>query len=189
MIIKKSKKLDIPFYKQNNEYYCGPAVLQMVFDYFGYLKSQDLLADHANTNEEIGTTNQNMIKTALDHGFYCYVNNNSTFFEVEHFLEKGLPVIARFIAPELGVDPFTNNFYEHFAIIKGINKKELIFNDPKFGKDFKISKRKFLERWHSAQNKHKEWIMVIAKDDFHLGRQYLPVNFKRDLVINNQDLS
>ena len=88
MFFKTSKKLDVPYYKQNNEYYCGPAVLQMVFNYFGYLKKQDVLADDANTNEEVGTTNQNMIKTATENGFYCYVNNNSTFFEVEHFRVK-----------------------------------------------------------------------------------------------------
>ncbi len=79
MFSKNLKKLDVPYHKQDNEYYCGPAVLQMVFNYFGYFKSQNLLADGAGTNEEIGTTNQNMIKTAVSHGFYCYVNNDSTF--------------------------------------------------------------------------------------------------------------
>lgn len=174
MIIKKYKKLDIPFYKQKTEFNCGPAVLQMVFDYFGFLKDQNFLAYHANTNEEIGTTNKDMIKTATDHGFYCYVNNNSSFFEVEHFLNKGLPVIVRFIVPELGIDPFTNSYYEHFAIIKGVSRRGLVFNDPKFGNDFKMLKKKFLERWHSLENKHKEWIMVVAKEDFQLGKQYLP---------------
>lgn len=170
MFFRFNKKLKIPYHQQENKYYCGPAVLQMVFEYFGCLKDQKYLAEFSGTNEVVGTTNSNMIKTAISHGFYCYGKEDSDFLEIESFINKDLPVIVRFVVPELGIDPFTNNLYEHFAIIKKVNKKTLVFDDPTHlggGKNFKITKEKFLQKWFSSQNNNKRWILVISNRDIH----------------------
>ncbi len=175
------KKIKIPYHKQEKTYYCGPAVLQMVFEYFGFIKTQNYFAGYLETNKKIGTEDVNMIKTALSHGFYCYVNNNSTFFEIENFIDRGLPVIVRFLVPEFGIDEETNSIYEHFAIIKGYNRRKFIFNDPTYiggGKNYKISKNKFLKKWYSNQEKNHNWILVISKEDLCLGKQYLPYSME-----------
>jgi ABC-type bacteriocin/lantibiotic exporter with double-glycine peptidase domain len=172
MFFKFNKKLKIPYHKQENPYYCGPAVLQMVFEYFGCLKDQKYLAEFSKTSEAFGTSNLNMIKTVSEHGFYYYEKNNSNFVEVKSFLNMGLPVIVRFIVPELGNDPVYGSPYEHFAIIKKVNKKSLIFDDPTYwggGKNFKISKEKFLKKWLCPQNNGERWIMVVSDKDLFFG--------------------
>ncbi|MCK9578942.1 MAG: C39 family peptidase [Methanoregula sp.] len=164
--MKVKVKLQVPYYKQKNWVNCGPAVLQMVFGYFQHDLSQRKIAKQAKTSAEHGTENHDMIRVALEHGFHVYVNDNSTFFEIRHFLEKGLPVIVSFIEP-------TDN-EGHFAVVSGITLHKIILNDPWNGRNFKMLHRDFLTRWHNESNTHKEWIMVIAKSDFNLGKQYLP---------------
>lgn len=164
--MKVKVKLQVPYYKQKNWINCGPAVLQMVFSYFQHDLSQRKIARQAKTTAERGTENHDMIRVALEHGFYVYVNDHSTFFEIRHFLEKGLPVIVNFIEP--------TDDDAHFAVVSGITLHKIILNDPWNGRNFKMFHRDFLSRWHSSNNKHKEWIMVIAESDFQLGKQYLP---------------
>jgi hypothetical protein len=41
--------IDVPFHYQDIEYYCGPAALQMVFDYYGEDINQSEIADVART--------------------------------------------------------------------------------------------------------------------------------------------
>lgn len=166
MPLRPAKKIRLPYYAQKTDYYCGPAVLQMVLKYFNFWQPQKKIARAAGTNNDTGTDNHNMIKVATACGFYCYVNNNSTFFEIRHFLEKGLPVIVNYIEP-------TDN-EGHFAVVSGITGRSITLNDPWNGRNFKLSQQEFLRRWHDQKNIHHEWIMVVAKEDFHLGKQYLP---------------
>jgi len=166
MLMKVNVKLKVPYYKQENWNSCGPAALQMVFGYFKHNFSQGKIAKQAKTNAKRGTKNYDMIRVALEHGFYVYANDNSTFFEIRYFLEKGLPVIVNFIEPD--------GESGHFAVASGITSREIILHDPWNGKNFKIIHKEFSKRWHSGDNKFKEWIMVAAKNNFNLGKQYLP---------------
>lgn len=160
------KRVRTPFRYQKNVYTCGPAVLQMVFAYFRKRYSQKLLAHIARTTEEAGTDHSGMIRAATSAGFYSYVNDNSSFHEIAHFLAHGLPVIVNYIGP--------SDRDGHYAVIVGFNNRDVILNDPWNGKGFRISKRAFLRNWHDYKNVHKQWIMVIAKDNFAIGKQFLP---------------
>jgi predicted double-glycine peptidase len=166
MTIRAPRKLSVPYYKQKNAYYCGPAALEMVFDYFDGWRPQEKLAKDAKTNEEEGTHNSEMIRVATENNFYCYVNDNSTLFEIRHFIELGLPVIVNYIEPaqEEG----------HFAVVSGITRRNIILNDPWNGHNFKMMWPEFLKRWHNKKNTHKKWVMVISKKDMHFGKQYSP---------------
>ncbi|HRY62185.1 MAG TPA: cysteine peptidase family C39 domain-containing protein, partial [Candidatus Paceibacterota bacterium] len=63
-------KLDIPFVKQINDYFCGPAALQMVFGYFNCEKPQVELAEIMNTKENVGTKKKKMVEAVLEHDFH-----------------------------------------------------------------------------------------------------------------------
>jgi len=167
MIWRKSKvSVKVPYYKQQETYTCGPASMQMIFDYFRYYQSQNELAKQMGTNKERGTDNDRLVKTATSHGFFCYVNNNSSFDEIRHFLGRGLPSIVNFI------EPINNEI--HFAVVSGLTRRSIILNDPWNGKNFKMLRKDFLDRWHDSRNIHKEWIMVVARDSSQLGRYYFP---------------
>ncbi len=148
-----SLKLDIPYHKQKNSYYCGPAALQMVFEYFGRRASQSAIARQAKTNSKIGTTNKNMIRVARQRGFSVCVKNDSTFFEISRFFKKGLPIIVKFIEPSVKVP--------HFAVVSGLASRHIILNDPWNGKNFKLSRSEFLKHWHDEDKADKKWLMAL----------------------------
>lgn len=161
-------KFKVPFYKQDTDYTCGPASLQMVLSFFNDHKSEACIAKKAHTDKEAGTAHKWMIEVAEREGFYCYVNNNSSLEELKNFIGTGLPVIVHFTEP--------SGEESHYSVIKGFGKKQLILNDPWNGKDFKIKEKDFLSRWHGnvANNNYKKWMMVISRENFNLGKQYLP---------------
>lgn len=160
-------KLKIPFYRQSNEFTCGPASLQMIFSFLGKFKKQDNLTRVLHTTKT-GTCHSSLIEEARGEDFFCYVNNNSTIHEIRHFINLGLPVVVNYN------EPSTND--GHYAVVVGYDRNKIILNDPWNGKNFKMHENEFILRWHDCLNKHtcKKWIMVVSKKDFHLGKQYFP---------------
>ena len=156
----------VPYHEQLNSYTCGPATLQMVMGYFGVHKNQRELAKKMKTKPWKGTDNKDLIRRATHEGFYCYVNNESTIFEIKHFLAMGLPVIVNYIEP--------SEDEGHYAVIVGYFFRWLILNDPWNGERFKISEKKFLARWYDSRKRYPRWIMVLSKKDMHFGKQYRP---------------
>ena len=158
--------MNIPFYKQLTDYNCGPASLQMVFDYFNKHVRQKILQQSLHASGTGGTTHGALIRKATREGFYCYVNNNSTLFEIKHFLSMDLPVIVHFVEP--------SDNEGHYAVVAGYKKGILLFNDPWNGKGFPMPEKAFVRRWHDGDHISKRWIMVLTKENLHLGKQYLP---------------
>ena len=162
-------RLKIPFYKQDTDHTCGPVSLQMVLSFLGDFKSEKSLSKEAHTNHDIGTKHEAMIETARKEGFYCYVNNDSSWDEINNFLTEGLPAIIHFAEPQ--------SEENHYAVVVGLEKGKIILNDPWNGRNFKMEKKEFLSLWLGSQGNHqyKKWIMIISKKDFGLGKQYFPI--------------
>lgn len=159
--------MKIPYFKQDTDYTCGPATLQMAFAYYGNKQSEMDLAKKMKTNSNVGTTHKRMIKVANQNGFYAYVNNNSNFDEIVYFLNRKKPVVTHFIEPSSDAG--------HYAVITSINdKKEIVLNDPWNGKNFTMNKKDFLERWRDKKGLFINWIMVISPDKINNGKQYFP---------------
>ncbi len=166
--------INLPYFKQDTEYSCGPVVMQMVLRFYGKVFSEKNLIDKLKTQKNIGTHHQAMIDLARTEGFYVYVNNESSFKEIIFFNKKMIPVIVHYIEPD------SNE--EHYAIVVEINKKNVILYDPWNGEKFEISHVDFEQRWFDEKGNHKKWIMVITNEykhlisnkDRHLGKQYLP---------------
>lgn len=149
------KKLNIPYHKQKNDYYCGPAALQMVFEYFKYRLSQREIAQQASTTARHGTKNGAMVRVAVKNGFYVYASANSTLSKVRHFIKKGWPVIVNFFEP-------TDN-EGHYAVVANVTASHIILQDPFNGRNFKLTSREFLSRWHNEKNTQKRWLMAVGR--------------------------
>jgi len=164
----KNMRLPIPYHSQKTDYNCGPASLQMVFGYFKSFHSQSELAKLVRTTPEVGTGHQHMIEAAIKNGFHCYVNEDSTIHEIKHYLNTKLPVIVNYTEPSWDEG--------HYAVVSGYTPFSLVLNDPWNGKNFKMSFKRFLSRWHDhwEHKTYHHWIMVISKKDFDLGKVYHP---------------
>src|SRR3989344_9563595 len=104
--------LKIPYEKQINEYFCGPATLAMCFKYFGKNLSQEDLAIIAKTTEEEGTTNKDMLQAILMNGLIGVTKKRAEIKNVKNSLRKKRPVIVNYTEPNGGVG--------HYAIPIGI---------------------------------------------------------------------
>lgn len=148
------KRVKVPYHYQSTDYTCGPSSLKMILEYFGKRESEIRLAHEAHTNKRFGTEHVEMINLARKHGFYCYVHHDSNINTIKHFINSDLPVIINFKNPSDGI--------EHYAVVIGHSKGQLILNDPWNGKDFKISDKVLNNYWIGLHNT-KKWIMVVSK--------------------------
>jgi len=106
-------KIDISFIRQKTHYFCGPASLQMIFNYYNIYKDQDDLAKKLETCEEFGTKNIKMIQTVKENGFYCLTKKSSTLNDIYKMLFKKIPVIVNYMEP--------TDEEPHFAVVSGMN--------------------------------------------------------------------
>src|ERR1700690_4180661 len=73
---------------------CGPASLKMIFDYYGMKKSEKEIATMCGTTKELGTNIESMKRVAETLGYNVEIKNNSTFEDIEMWLDKKIPVIV-----------------------------------------------------------------------------------------------
>lgn len=164
------KRILVPYRPQPNTYFCGPASMQMVFEFFHRKTRQRKLARAMHTNSQIGSLRQSMIRAATRAGFYCYVNNNASLKELKRYIAEGFPVIVRFLAEDDDKD--------HYSVVCGYTPRSITIHDPYNGKNHAISIPRFLARWHDEDGSHAGWMMVLSKDDFRFGKLYRPAGVR-----------
>lgn len=158
--------LRVPFFKQDTDYTCGPASLQMVLAFFGDRLSERDLGLRLQTEPEKGTRHGPLISVAQEEGFQCYVNANSSLDEIRHFLRRGLPVIIDYSDS----DPFDG----HYSVVVAYNHPYVVLNDPWNGRHYKLHHRHFSAQWKDQITSSERWMMVLSREDFEFGRVYKP---------------
>ncbi|OGY67721.1 MAG: hypothetical protein A3H63_01330 [Candidatus Harrisonbacteria bacterium RIFCSPLOWO2_02_FULL_45_10c] len=145
----------IPYYRQKNKYYCGPASLAMVFDYFGKRLSQERLAKELHTTPREGSDNPVMIRVAKRHGFSVSTYRRANFQILRRFLDKRVPVIVAYIEPAGNEG--------HYAVVSSLTRNYIVLRDPWNGKNFQLSRYEFLRRWRDEEKKQERWLMAVQK--------------------------
>ncbi|MFA5173267.1 MAG: papain-like cysteine protease family protein [Candidatus Paceibacterota bacterium] len=148
-------KVKVPFFKQDTVYSCGPTALQMVFLFFGKMKSEEELIKKLKTRKDEGTSHTKMKEGARKCGFRVITREGATITTIKSFLKKNRPVIVNYIE--------TENNEGHYAVVTGINKGYIVMNDPWYGKNFKMEKGEFVKRWRSEYEESRKWLMVISE--------------------------
>ena len=148
--------MNIPYFKQEVDYFCGPASLQMAFAFFGKTISQTEIASQAGTTKEEGTDNDKLVKVAQEAGFRVSTKELAALEDIQSYLTQNIPVIVNFIEP--------TDEEGHYAVVVGIDDKDIILNDPWNGPNFSIPKADFVNRWHSTNNQHTRWLMTVSHE-------------------------
>jgi len=136
--------IDVPFYYQVKTYYCGPAALQMVFDYFGENISQFEIADVARTVPYVTYTDEmrraahfsnmsismgsemaeNISRyTARKLGYAAFEMWGMTWEQLKTLIDNDFPIILlmRWIPGEP---------YGHYRVVVGYNATHVFLHDP-----------------------------------------------------------
>ena len=144
IIVTEEHYISVPFYYQVKTYYCGPAALQMVFDYFGENISQFEIAEVARTVPYVTYTDElrraahfsnistsmgsEMIEnitgyTARKLGYGAFEMGGMTIDDLKALIDSGFPVILlmRWIPGEP---------YGHYRVAVGYNATHVFLHDP-----------------------------------------------------------
>lgn len=133
---------------------CGPASLKIVLSYFGVEKAEKELAKLCGAKKDLGTDDQGIKKAAEGLGFKVQIKNNSSFKDIEKWLERSVPVI---------VDWFTRGRMDyadsdvadgHYSVVIGLDKEHIYLQDPETGGMRKLDKEDFLTVWFDFTGKN-----------------------------------
>jgi ABC-type bacteriocin/lantibiotic exporter with double-glycine peptidase domain len=130
----------IPFYSQKNDYYCGPATLQMTLGAFGITSSQDALAKAAKTNKKVGTSAINLVRVLRAHKLRVRAGNKQTLARIKAALAGGEVVIICYTEPILE--------WGHYAVVRKVTdtRIHLLDSDARTGKTSLLIEE-FKRRW------------------------------------------
>lgn len=122
---------------QENEAYCGPAVVQLVLRRFGVELAQRDIAKELETDMVVGTSASELQKFFEKRGLAVERKNNATWEELQTAPARGVAIVG-YIEPE--GDP-------HYAVVKSADHQAITLADPWHGDDFVLPKEEFLKRW------------------------------------------
>jgi uncharacterized protein len=150
-----SKLIKVPWCRQENTTYCGPAAMQSLIYYYFANNSkerfihQDTLAKELETGEE-GTPFCTFEKVAKSHGLKAKSYHNMGLHSLKSHLDRGRAVICSIQAWRDFYTPYKHDWDDgHFVIAIGYDKKNIYFMDPSvLGNYTFIPIHQFLKRWH-----------------------------------------
>ncbi len=129
--------------------YCGPAALEVVFNYYGIERNQYEIADKIYRRSIRGTFKQDMVKYARKEGFEI-TEGPSDLDSVKKYIDSDTPVIA-FI--NLGPKFLWRG---HFIVIVGYDDaREAVISHTGFNAYEAIRYKRFKKKWRN------NWIMTV----------------------------
>jgi len=177
-------RLSVPFYYQNTYYYCGPACLQMVFNYYGENISQSEIAAVARTigdpwyetyTDELRRAGQfSNLSTSMGKelpynitgytmrklGYAAFESQGMNLTTMETLVNQGKPLI-------LLMWYSGNHSSGHFRVVTGYNQTHVFVHDPwnkplwggtYGGPDLAFNNAYFLDLWSYFGN----WALYVS---------------------------
>ncbi|MEM1564050.1 MAG: C39 family peptidase [Candidatus Bathyarchaeia archaeon] len=166
--------INVPFHYQEKSYYCGPACLEMVFDYYGEDINQTEIADAARTiGEPIYSTFTDELRRAAHFsnistsmgnelpsinitgytlrslGYAAFESFGMSLEDLKRYVDMGKPLILLMWYSEF-------HLYGHYRVLTGYNGTHFFLHDPwnnvewggKYGgPDLAFNYTMFLDLW------------------------------------------
>ena len=116
-------------------------------DYYGISKTEDELAPLMEWNRELGVSDQGIKKAAESFGLKVEIQNESTFEDIEKWLDKKVPVIVDWFTR--GRQDYTESDVSdgHYSIVAGLDEEFIYLQDSEIGNIRKIERADFLLVW------------------------------------------
>ncbi|OGD79546.1 hypothetical protein A2368_02290 [Candidatus Collierbacteria bacterium RIFOXYB1_FULL_49_13] len=144
--------------------YCGPATLKMVLAYYGIEKSEDKLAQACGKDTELGVDDQAIKRIAESFGLRVEIKNNSSFDDIQSWLEKKVPVIVNWFTrgrTDYAEDEVADG---HYSVVVGLDDQHIYLQDPEVGRVRKIEKDEFKKVWFDFSSEFIEkWEDLIVR--------------------------
>jgi len=147
--------MNVPFFKQQTDWFCGPAVIQSVLAAFGIEATQKELATELGTASWKGTDRADMGRPLRRRGLEARSHTLSSVADMGQFLSRGWVVMVNYIEPSEEIC--------HFAVVIRVTAKRIYFVDPWNGPNFSLPVAEFVSRWYGCAKKSRERWFLAAK--------------------------
>lgn len=148
LTINMKKMLPLrPFQESLNVGMCGPASLKIVLAYYGLEKTEKELALLCETKADMGTDDQGLKKAAERLGFTVEIKNQSTFGDIERWINQGIPVIVNWFTTGRKDSPDSAVADGHYSVVAGMDNDFIYLQDPEIGTIRKLAKGDFMKVW------------------------------------------
>lgn len=177
---QKVSMIDLHIGKQTYDYDCGAQALHTVMNYYGVDVDRDKLMEALETSEK-GTSPQAMIAVAQSYGFEVKSGTHWSLNQVKQYVDSGTPVIVLLQAwadHYMTLDDWRRDWNDgHYAIIIGLNKDVLLFEDPATIRRTWLREREFLARWHDMDTKAEKYdhfgMVLLGKQPAKLSLEHM----------------
>ncbi len=156
----------IPYFHQENDWFCGPAVVQMLLAGIGIRRTQHRLAREMRTTEADGTKHEEL--EACVKRFFSSVRTKrrSNFAAMRLAVRQGDWVVVNYVEP---VDNLG-----HYAILRGIHDGMVQLQDPEHGPRYRVPSSLFSRRWVSGDGKAFRWFLCVRPHKYDEATQPKP---------------
>lgn len=140
--------LNIPYFKQNRDYTCGPACLRMVLAYYGIEQDEVTLTMLCRTTL-FGTSARNIEQAALQFKLQVDYKYEATPEDLTSGLQRGVPAIC-FVDLSVLFDE-GDKVGVHAVVVCELKENEITYHDPKQGSNQKAQVEKFMGAWQGLK--------------------------------------
>lgn len=143
-----------PFQETLHKSYCGPASLKIVLDYYSVDKTEKALAKIAGWKKDLGVDDKGIKKAAQQLGFKVSIKNNSSFKDVQKWLDREVPVIVNWFTRGRNDYPESETADGHYSVVMGLDDKFIYLQDPEIRKMRKLGREDFMRVWFDFKGKY-----------------------------------
>lgn len=143
---------------------CGPASLKMVLAYYGMEKTEEELAKLCSTDSELGASDEGIKRAGESLGFKTEIKNNSTFDDIQSWLDKKVPVIVNWFTRGR-IDYQDSEVPDgHLSVVVGLDDEYIYLQDPEIGNLRKIARDDFMKVWFDFTGEYiNSWDEMIIR--------------------------
>lgn len=153
-----------PFQETLHQGLCGPACLKMILDYYGIEKTEQELAELCKTDKDLGTDDQGIKQAAESFGLKVEIHNNSSFDDIQTWLDKEVPVIVNWFTRGRNDYPNSEVADGHYSVVVGLDEEFIYLQDPEIGDMRQIDRDDFMRVWFDFTDAYiKSWDEMIIR--------------------------
>lgn len=151
-------------YQQDDDAKCGPASIKMILDYWRIPNTIEEICEKCGWTYELGCTDVQMKRALEFYGMKVVIKNDSTFSDIEDWLDRRIPVIVDWFTP--GINPSIADMPNgHSSVVSGLTGQHIYLVDPELGATREILKKEFLRVWFDWKNKQaiRDWNDMVLR--------------------------
>jgi ABC-type bacteriocin/lantibiotic exporter with double-glycine peptidase domain len=136
---KSMTKIPLPYRKQETDFYCGPAIVQMILASNGTEIPQGEIAASLGTSDATGTTIDAMRDFLHSCGFDVTRKNNASLEKIKNALDTDAMVVVGYVE--------TSEDVPHYSLVKEVTANAIVLIDPWSGNEQTMTPNEFESRW------------------------------------------